>query len=66
MQSKLRSDLIRKELKFKHEGEDYVVVVQFSRTKLEQAKVKAPYNNGAVLNSAKLFAMSAWRRIFKC
>lgn len=57
--------IIRKELKFKHEGEDYVVVVQFTPSKLEQAKAKAPYNNGAVLNSVKVFAMSAWRRIFK-
>lgn len=56
---------IRKELKFKHEGEDYVVVIQFTPHKLEQAKAKAHYNNGAVLNSAKLFAMSAWRRLFK-
>lgn len=59
------AQIIRKELKFKHEGEDYVVVVQFTPRKLEQAKAKAPYNNGTVLNSAKLFAMSAWRRIFK-
>lgn len=56
---------IRKELKFKHEGEDYVVVIQFTPRKLEQAKAKAPYNNGAVLTSAKVFAMTAWRRIFK-
>lgn len=56
---------IRKELKFKHDGEDYIVVVQFMPSKLEQAKGKAKFNNGAVLNSAKVYAMSAWRRIFK-
>lgn len=61
----MRSDHIRKELKFKHEGEDYVVVVQFTKRKLEQAKAKASYNNGAVLNSAVLYAMTAWRRLFK-
>jgi hypothetical protein len=59
------SRYIRKELKFKHEGEEYVVVIQFMPTKLKQARDKAKYNNGAVLNSAKVFAMSAWRRIFK-
>lgn len=59
------SNYIRKELKFKHEGEEYVVVVQFTKRKLEQAKAEAVYNGGAVLTSAKVFAMSAWRRIFK-
>lgn len=61
----MRSNEIRKELKFRHEGEDYIVVVTFTERKLTQAKEKAPFNNGAVLNSAKLYAMTAWRRIFK-
>lgn len=61
----MRNDHIRKELKFKHEGEDYVVVVQLTKRTLEIAKHKAHTNNGAVLYSAKLFAMSAWRRLFK-
>lgn len=62
---KKRRDCLRKELKFKHDGEDYIVVVQLSLRSLEVAKNKAYSNNGAVLYSAKLFAMSAWRRIFK-
>lgn len=61
----MRSNEIRKELKFRHGGEDYIVVVTFTERKLTQAKEKAAFNNGAVLNSAKLYAMSAWRRIFK-
>lgn len=61
----IRKDYIRKELKFNHEGEEYVVVVTFTPRKLEQAKAQAPYNSGAVLTGAKVFAMSAWRRIFK-
>jgi hypothetical protein len=61
----MRNDSMRKELKFKHEGEDYVVVVQLTRRTLEAAKNKAKSNNGTVLYSAKLFAMSTWRNIFK-
>lgn len=57
---------IQKELKFKHEGEDYIVVVKFTPQKLEEAKRKASTNNGAALSAVKLYAMSAWRRIFKC
>jgi hypothetical protein len=60
---KKRSNCIRKELKFKHDGEDYIIVVQFTPRKLEEAKDKAVINGGAVLSSVKLFAMSAWRRI---
>lgn len=61
----MRKDYMRKELKFKHEGEDYVVVVQLTRRTIEVAKHKANSNNGAVLYSAKLFAMSTWRKLFK-
>lgn len=57
---------IQKELKFKHEGEDYIVVVKFTPQKLKQAKMNASTNNGAALSAVKLYAMSAWRRIFKC
>ncbi len=57
--------MIQKELKFMHEGNEYVVVVRCTEHKLNQAKEKAVFNNGAVLNSATLYDMSAFRRLSK-
>lgn len=57
--------MIQKELKFTHEGNEYVVVVRFTEQKLKLAKEKAVFNNGAVLNSATLYDMTVFRRMSK-
>lgn len=58
----MRRDLIQKELKFTHDGNEYIAVVVFTEHKLKQAKELAPFNAGAVLNSAHLYDMTAFRR----
>lgn len=58
----MRSDFIQKELTFTHDGNEYIAVIVFTEYKLEQAKERAPFNIGAVINSAKLYDMTAFRR----
>lgn len=52
--------MIRKELKFKHEGIEYVVVTQFTKRKLEDTA-----NNptmGVPLWSAQLYNLTEFRK----
>lgn len=58
---KTRSDFVKKELKFKHEGRDYVVVIQCTNHKLDVASERSKRGAGTVLNSAALFDMTSFR-----
>lgn len=58
---KTRSDFVKKELKFKHEGRDYVVVIQCTSHKLDVASERSKRGAGTVLNSAALFDMTSFR-----
>lgn len=58
---KTRSDYFKKELKFKHKGRDYIVVVQCRGERLNTAAHKSQNGNGTVLNSAVLYDMTSFR-----
>ena len=58
---KTRSDYLRKELKFKHEGKEYVVVIQCSAHRLDIASERSKRGAGTILNSATLFDMTSFR-----
>lgn len=58
---KSRSDYLRKELKFKHEGKEYVVVLQCTQRKLKEAANNATFNCGTRLNAVELFDMTSFR-----
>lgn len=58
---KTRSDFVKKELKFKHEGRNYIVVIQCTAHKLDVALERSKRGAGTVLNSAALFDMTSFR-----
>lgn len=58
---KTRSDFVKKELKFKYGGRDYVVVIQCTKHKLDVASERSKRGVGTVLNSAALFDMTSFR-----
>lgn len=58
---KTRSTFVKKELKFKHEGRDYVVVIQCSAHRLDIASERSKRGAGTILNSAALFDMTSFR-----
>lgn len=58
---KTRSNYLHKELKFKHEGRDYVVVIQCSAHRLDVASERSKRGAGTILNSATLFDMASFR-----
>lgn len=62
---KTRSDYLRKELKFKHEGKDYVVVIQCTQRKLLETANNATFGCGARINAAELFDMTTFRECNK-
>lgn len=57
-----RKDYVRKELKFQHEGKEYVVVIQCTNRKLKEAENNATFSCGAKLNSCELFDMTTYRK----
>ena len=58
---KTRNTSVKKELKFKHEGRDYVVVIQCSAHRLDVAAERSKRGAGTILNSATLFDMTSFR-----
>lgn len=58
---KTRSDYLHKELKFKHEGKEYVIVIQCSAHRLDIASERSKRGAGTILNSATLFDMTSFR-----
>lgn len=62
---KKRSEYLRKELKFKHDGKEYVVVLQCTQRKLKEAANNATFGCGARLNVVELFDMTSFRENIK-
>ena len=62
---KTRSDYLHKELKFKHEGKEYIVVLRCTQRKLKEAANNATFGCGAHLSAVELFDMTSFREIHK-
>ncbi len=58
---KTRNGLIKKELKFKHGGKDYIVVIHCTKGKLDTANEHSKRGIGTELNSAYIYDMTSFR-----